>query len=331
MLRNPIYVGERIFNRSEWIKDHETGRRRRHERPESEWVRQRDESLRIVAEESWQRVAAMAADRVAGVTFERDGRGRILTRSGPRSRAARTRHPLSGLLECGGCGGSFFAVRSNGIYGCGWSRDRGPEVCGSALRVPREELEGRIFGAFRDRVLTPENVRYVVSRALQIVRERRAGDDPERDRRRLAELEAQIERAVDLAVRVGGLDAAQRKLEALEAEKREVLARLDRAPVRLDVDALASEAERRVLAFRAAFDRSPDHAHRTLRALLAGERLRVYSDEDRGFRVQGMLRVPTSSEPLEARGSEGFACGVAGVRFATGEHLPRELAFPLAA
>ncbi len=40
MLRNPIYRGERVWNRSEWIKDHETGRRQRFERPETEWVRQ---------------------------------------------------------------------------------------------------------------------------------------------------------------------------------------------------------------------------------------------------------------------------------------------------
>ena len=39
MLRNRLYVGERVFNRSEWVKDHETGKRRRFERPESEWVR----------------------------------------------------------------------------------------------------------------------------------------------------------------------------------------------------------------------------------------------------------------------------------------------------
>src|SRR5215472_4072481 len=31
MLGNPLYMGERVFNRSEWVKDHETGRRIRHE------------------------------------------------------------------------------------------------------------------------------------------------------------------------------------------------------------------------------------------------------------------------------------------------------------
>src|SRR5262249_10252051 len=44
MLRNPIYRGERVWNRSSWVKDHETGQRRRFEPPESEWVRQQDEA-----------------------------------------------------------------------------------------------------------------------------------------------------------------------------------------------------------------------------------------------------------------------------------------------
>lgn len=96
-----------MFNRSEWIKDHETGR----------GIRSRDFSN---------------AARVAAASF---------------------------------------ALRSNGTYGCGWHRDRGPDVCASTLAVRRRALEARIFDAIRDRVLTPENVHYTIERALGIVRE----------------------------------------------------------------------------------------------------------------------------------------------------------------
>jgi hypothetical protein len=51
ILQNPIYRGEVVRNRSEWVKDHETGRRRRFERPESEWVRRTEPELRIIAGE----------------------------------------------------------------------------------------------------------------------------------------------------------------------------------------------------------------------------------------------------------------------------------------
>jgi hypothetical protein len=38
------------------VKDHETGKRRRYERPECEWVRQHDEARRIVSDDVWERV-----------------------------------------------------------------------------------------------------------------------------------------------------------------------------------------------------------------------------------------------------------------------------------
>lgn len=49
LLQNPLYRGELIWNRSEWIKDHATGKRRRFERPESEWIRREVPDLAIVS------------------------------------------------------------------------------------------------------------------------------------------------------------------------------------------------------------------------------------------------------------------------------------------
>jgi hypothetical protein len=42
-----------------------------------------------------------------------------------------------------------------------------------------------------------------------------------------------------------------------------------------DFDALSASLERRVRTFGAAFEQSPDHARRALRALLGGERIRI--------------------------------------------------------
>src|SRR5271157_811915 len=63
MLKNPIYRGELVWNRSEWIKDHETGKRRRFERPEAEWIRQTLPDLAIVSEDLWQRAQEVALER----------------------------------------------------------------------------------------------------------------------------------------------------------------------------------------------------------------------------------------------------------------------------
>jgi hypothetical protein len=162
-------------------------------------------------------------------------------------------------------------------------------VCASTLRVPRPLIEERIFSALRHRILTPDNVRYAAARAVQLVCERIAASDPDRDRRRLAALEVELDRAVDLAVRMDGLDAVQRKLEALEAEKREAIARLECAPPLPDFDVLEAAAVDRVQRFRALFDESPSEAHRALRALLAGDRIR------------GSTRTPNASSASRGR------------------------------
>ncbi len=84
MVRNPIYRGDCVWNSGTWIKDHETGKRRRYERPESEWIVHHDEGLRIVSEDLWGRAQARHRKRGApGETGARGGR-------------AHARHLLSG-------------------------------------------------------------------------------------------------------------------------------------------------------------------------------------------------------------------------------------------
>jgi site-specific DNA recombinase len=84
MLHNERYVGRLVWNRSLWRKDPDTGIRSRIERPESEHTVHTDERLRLVHDETWQRVRS----KDAPVTHSK----------------ARPKYPLSGLLLCGECG-----------------------------------------------------------------------------------------------------------------------------------------------------------------------------------------------------------------------------------
>ena len=161
MLRNPIYRGECIWNRSEWLKGHETGKRRRFERPESQWIRRRDEALRIVSEAEWEGVRARL--RVRRSSIPRDAGGR-LRGPGEGRRNHRGSQMLSGMLACGVCGGPFFAVNGSSRYGCGWHRDRGAHMCANAKRVGRADVEARILEATR-RLMTAECVGNVAERA----------------------------------------------------------------------------------------------------------------------------------------------------------------------
>ena len=114
MLRNPLYIDQVIWNRSDWIKDPDTGRRLRRERPESEWIRHQLEELRIVPDHLWSRVQVRIGRR-GEVIAARLGEGRarhqaIATGRGPK-------YVLSGLLVCDACGAKLVIVdRYN--YGC---------------------------------------------------------------------------------------------------------------------------------------------------------------------------------------------------------------------
>ena len=61
ILRNVRYRGIVCWNASEWIKDPDTGRRKRINRPREEWITHVDESLRIISDDLWDRVAPRAS------------------------------------------------------------------------------------------------------------------------------------------------------------------------------------------------------------------------------------------------------------------------------
>ena len=97
MLLNPLYTGERIFNRTEWIKDHETGRRRRFVRPESEWIRRDCPDLRIVSKETHEAVQAEMRRRFHTGAYERQADGSRFAGTLPgRGHRGPSRHVLSG-------------------------------------------------------------------------------------------------------------------------------------------------------------------------------------------------------------------------------------------
>jgi DNA invertase Pin-like site-specific DNA recombinase len=310
MLKNPIYRGEYVWNRSEWIKDHETGKRRRFERPEADWIRQALPDLAIVSEELWNRAQEAAADR--GPSFQRDAVGQIIASA---IRVSPTRHALSGFLECATCGGSFFALTKTERYGCGWHRDRGPDVCPSTLRVARTDLEARVFGAIRDQVLVPDGVAYAVQCAVDALAEAMNREDPRQVRARLREIDKELANLARFVAKTGKVDAAAAHYAELDAERNRLLDRLTEPPV-FDPEEIRRAAEARVLVLREALAHGPE-SRAALRALLGNRRLQVGPDPERGFRVDGLLEVEI--EAGNGRGSRPgpFARDVAGGCYGT--------------
>lgn len=236
ILGNEKYAGTWVWNRTKFLKDPETGRRRPVARPASEWVLQEREDLRIVTPEAWRAVQARRAQFGAG-----PGRP-------PRNGAALVASPylLSGLLRCKLCGARMTAQTARRRKGaktysyrwlvCSFAKNKGPAVCTHQVWYRQERLEAALIGKFRE-ATTPAMLTVLTTianrRVAELIRQR---DDRTGDLK--AEL-VQLEREAGHLVRflAGGGDSATvaaqlRETEAAIAALRVELARAERtAPV----------------------------------------------------------------------------------------------------
>lgn len=151
ILTNERYAGRVVWNRSQFVKDPDTGRRMRRLRPQSEWIVTDCEP--VVDEVTWNAAQARFRHREHG---------------GVR------RYLLSGLLTCEECGGKLIvAGGSQRRYVCGSRHAGGPYACSNALSVPRETAERLILAPVVDDLLSGPAIEEGV-RALR--RERAAAE-----------------------------------------------------------------------------------------------------------------------------------------------------------
>ena len=153
-LRNEKYTGVWIWNRTKFLKDPDTGRRRPIPRPPEEWVRQERPELRIVEADLWDAVRGRL--RILAERYE-CGPGRT---PGGSARVAYSPHLLSGLLRCGVCGARMTArtitrkkqgkAYRYGWYACSFAVQKGPAVCGHARWYRRERLEQALLDRFQE-------------------------------------------------------------------------------------------------------------------------------------------------------------------------------------
>jgi len=146
LLDNEKYIGKWVWNKSESRRDPRTGRRRRFEKPESEWIIHEDESLRIVPKDLWDRV------RTRRQSVRRSfpgGKGRkgFSKEQGSRQTQFPT-HLLSGTMTCGECGAAIAQVsgKSGGYYGC---LGAAKGACENKMLVRRTLVEKVILSSTR--------------------------------------------------------------------------------------------------------------------------------------------------------------------------------------
>ena len=230
LINNELYIGRLVWNRLRYLKNPETGKRVSRINPKEEWIVTEVPELRIVDDELWQAVK----DRQHELTekYATVIEATQTARANRLNGTHRPRHLLSGLLECGACGGPY-AMRGQDRYGCSNHVMNGS--CSNSRGIRRTELEERVLIGLRDHLMAPdvadEAVRAWAEETNRLNRERSASSEAER--KELADVEKKIEGIAD-AIQDGAYSAVlKERLHKLEARKQELKDHLAAAPQEL--------------------------------------------------------------------------------------------------
>ncbi len=170
MLRNELYQGVRVWNRTVKVRNPETGRKTSKARPREEWERVAVPKLRIVPEELWDAVQARIQHINANLGAARLG--------GMNRTAASRSYLFSGLLVCGECKSRLVIISGRGKrgyvkYGCPSHRYRG--VCDNAVNIRQDRLEEQqLLAALEQRLANPEMIEYMLARFQEELQKRLA-------------------------------------------------------------------------------------------------------------------------------------------------------------
>lgn len=286
ILTNELYAGRYIWNRSMWMKDPDTGTRKRLERPRAEWKVTDMPDLRIVHDPLWRAVQARRAAKV--------------TEGGMAGRGARPRTLLGGILRCGVCGGAVTAVNRR-LYGCVAHKDRGTCV---GVYAPRGQTEARLLAGVRDELLSPSALAQVQTEVRRLMAEREKS--AESTQARAFDLDRQIRNLTEAVAEAGWSSALSERLRALENER----AGLDIVPVRKEIPGVLARYRRLVADLHGSLTRDTETARIALHELL-GE-VRIINE---GTEV--WAEIETRAERLLMASGAEFPGLVAGVRYRT--------------
>lgn len=166
ILNNELYIGRRVWNRSRYSVDPITGQKISRLNDPSKWAVAEVPDLRIVDQGLWDKVK----ERQGAISTTRSKRTATDKNGLSSSQGARRRkYLLSGMLECGCCGGKLTVAGSGAskYYYCANNKEKGPSVCEGmpGLRqrdaeelllagLRRELMKDAAFARFRDSYIT---------------------------------------------------------------------------------------------------------------------------------------------------------------------------------
>jgi site-specific DNA recombinase len=222
IVNNEMYVGVRVWNHKHHVRDPRTGKTVERPNAESDWIRVEVPALRIVSDDLW-----AAARRQQQALTEQW----TLAGGTPRglNRLRRPAHLLTGLIECGVCGGKIGTIMPN-RYGCLNHHRRA--ICTNSRTIRRDRLEDRALAGLKEKLVSPPNVRAAV--------EAYAAHISELNRERLVRAETDTVALAKVEKGIAGMIAAiedglyqpamKVRMTELERQKAEIAARLAQAP-----------------------------------------------------------------------------------------------------
>ena len=216
ILDNEKYAGRWIWNRTESRPDAKTGRRRRFDKPESEWIVREDEDLRIVpAPAMGGGAGAPRADAPHLAGWQREAGF-----SGDQARRQKhfPTHLLAGSMICGCCGGTIAQVSGKSGGYLRLPRRYQESACENQTLVRRTLAERVILEAINQRISDPEQI---VLQPVEAEIAKLRADLPDALKLKEAELATEQRRMVNFVDFIGEGRGSQALAKALvEAERR---------------------------------------------------------------------------------------------------------------
>ena len=207
ILNNELYLGRITYNRQRFIKDPETGKRRSRLNPVHEWIVTEVPALRIVDDETWDRVQEIKSRYASQCGNKRQTTKRLLT----------------GLVKCGCCGGSMTIINRE-RYSCSARRERG--TCDSPVGIKATELEDRVLTGLKNILLGNEDLidAFVTEFKAELARLRKQRGALERHvQKNMNKVNTAIKRCLTFITEGDGDPGLVRdELKGLEARKRDL-------------------------------------------------------------------------------------------------------------
>jgi site-specific DNA recombinase len=310
MLTRSLYRGEVVWNRSR--KRNAWGIKRQTGRAEAEWVQLEVPALRIVPEPLWQAVRERFRDTRA--SYLRATNGQLWGRP---ANGIESRYLLTGLAQCGLCGGSLIVhSRASGgrranAYLCSYHHLHGSTVCPGGLVLPMDLTNEAVLKTIEQEILHPE----VVQRALRrVFGELSAPTDtvvPHRValqaeltilEQELARLAAAVAQGGELKPLLDGIQAREQRRRTLQTE----VAGLEglRPVSARDLQDIQRDVKERLADWRGLLRRQVVQSRQILRKLLVG-RIVFRPREDGIYEFSGQASL--------GRVLAGIVCTKAGV------------------